>query len=144
MTGLAQIWDPGGETREKDGKRLLNPLGEPVWHITTAGIGFVAYVGFSPAGDAFVTCAGPIFNKPESLRFWSVPREPLARFHATPEDSSDGKIGAAKKRVPDWLPELTEAVSGTRLTPHGYESTTGEPSFTTLEKKIRASASGGN
>jgi hypothetical protein len=135
MTGLAQIWDTGGETTEKNGKRLLKePLGEPVWHITTAGIGFVAYVGFSPAGDAFVTCAGPIFNKPDSLRFWSVPR-------ALP---GYVKIDAAKKRAPDWLPEVAEAVSGSRLTPHGYESTSGESRLTEVEKKIPASSRGGD
>ena len=135
MTGLAQIWDTGGETTEKNGKRLLKePLGEPVWHITTAGIGFVAYVGFSPAGDAFVTCAGPIFNKPDSLRFWSVPRARPGYV----------KIDAAKKRAPDWLPEVAEAVSGSRLTPHGYESTSGESSLTEVEKKIPASSRGGD
>jgi len=133
ISGLAQIWDVGGETStDKRGKRSLKAsLGEPVYPI---GAGMVAYVGFSPAGDAFVTCIGPIFNRPDSLRFWSLPREL----------PSDVKIGTAKKRVPDWLPELAEAVSGTRLTPHGYESTSAEPSFASLEKKIRASASSGN
>ena len=97
--------------------------------------GMVAYVGFSPPpGNAFVTCIGPIFNRPDSLRFWSLPRELPAEV----------KIGAAKKRVPAWLPELAEAVCGSRLTPHGYESTSAEPSFASLEKKIRASASGGD
>jgi hypothetical protein len=54
------------------------------------------------------------------------------------------KIGAAKRRVQDWLPKLAEAVSGLRLTPHGYESTSGESSLTELEKKIAASPSGGD
>jgi WD40 repeat protein len=119
ISGLAQIWDVGGETTEKHGKRFLKgPLGEPVYPI---GAGMVAYVGFSPAGDAFVTCIGPIFNKPDSLRFWSVPR--------------NVEIGPAKKRTSDLLPKLAEAVSGSRLTPHGYEPT--EPSFEELQKQIR-------
>jgi hypothetical protein len=135
LTGVAQIWDAGGETTEEHGKSFLkDPLGEPVWHLATAGIGMVAYVGFSPSGDAFVTCVGPIFNKPDSLRFWSMPR-------ALP---GGVKIGAAKRRAPDWLPEVAEAVSGLRLTPHGYESTSGESSLTKLEKKIPASRIGGD
>jgi len=134
ITGVAQIWDSGGKTTEVHGKSFLKEaLGEPVWHITTAGGGFVSYVGFSPKGDAFVTCVGPIFNKPDSLRFWSMRRE-LPGYV---------KIDTAKKRAPDWLPEVAEAVSGFRLTPHGYESTSAEQSVASLEKKIRASASGG-
>ena len=134
ISGVAQIWDVGGETStDKRGKRSLKAsLGEPVY--STIGAGMVAYVGFSPAGDAFVTCDGPIFNRPDSLRFWSLPREL----------PGDVKIGTAKKRVPDWLPELAEAISGSRLTPHGYASTSAEPSLASLEKKIRASAGGGN
>ena len=135
LTGLAQIWDTGGETTEKHGKRFLkDPLGEPVYHMGTAGIAMVGYIGFTPTGDAFVTCVGPIFNKPDLLRFWSVPR-------ALP---GYVKIGAAKKRAPDWLPEVAEAVSGLRLTPHGYESTSGESGLTELEKKIPASSRGGD
>jgi len=132
LTGVAQIWDPSGKTMDKDGK--LKALGEPVWHFGTAGIGVMAYVGLSPSGDAFVTCVGPVFNQPDSLRFWSVPR-------ALP---GYVKIDAAKKRVPDWLPEVAEAVSGLRLTPHGYESTPAESSLTEVEKKIPASSSGGD
>jgi WD40 repeat protein len=136
MTGVAQIWDTGGETTEEHGKSSLKgPLGEPVWHLGTAGIGMVSYIGFSPAGDAFVTCVGPTFTRPESLRFWSgLPRSPL----------SDVKIDAAKKPVPKWLPEMAQAVSGLQWTAHGYESTSAEQSLTEIEKKIPASSRGGN
>jgi hypothetical protein len=127
MTGVAQIWDTGGE--------LKNPLGEPAWHWGTTGLGMVCYIGFSPARDAFVTCVGPTFTRPESLRFWSgLPRAPL----------SDVKIDAAKKPVPGWLPEMARAVSGLQWTPHGYESTSAEQSLMEIEKKIHASSSGGN
>jgi hypothetical protein len=132
MTGVAQIWDPSGKTTDKQGK--LRALGEPVWHIGPAGIGLVAYVGFSPGGDAFVTCVGSVWNKPDSLRFWSVPR-PLPSYV---------KTGAAKKRAPDWLYKVAEAVSGVRLTPHGYESTPAESSLTEVEKKIPAMSTGGD
>jgi WD40 repeat protein len=132
LSGLAQIWDANGETTEKS--FLKRPLGEPVYHLGTAGTGIVGYVGFNPADDAFVTCVGPIFNKPDSLRFWSVSR-------ALP---SGVKIGATKKRAPDWLPELAEAVSGARLTAHGYQPTPAEASLTKLEKKIPASSRGGD
>jgi len=135
ITGVAQIWDPSGERTEKHGKRFLKqPLGAPVWHIGTAGIGMVAYVGFSPSDDAFVTCVGPVFNKPDSLRFWSVPRA-LPKYV---------KTGVTKRRAPDWLPEVAEAVSGLRLTPHGYESTPAESSLTEVEKKIPASSKRGD
>jgi hypothetical protein len=136
MTGVAQIWDTGGETTEEHGKSSLKgPLGEPVWHLGTAGIGMVSYIGFSPAGDAFVTCVGPTFTRPESLRFWSgLPGSPL----------SDVKIDAAKKPVPDWLPEMARAVSGLQWTSHGYESTSAEQSLTEIKKKIPASPSGGD
>jgi WD40 repeat protein len=131
MTGAAQIWDPAGKTKDENGKTFLKePLGQPVWHLGTAGIGPAAFVGFSPSGDGFVTCVGPAFNKPDSLRFWSIPS-------ALP---SYVKTGASKRRAPDWLPELAEAVSGLRLTPHGYELTPAESSLRQVEKKIPASS----
>jgi WD40 repeat protein len=70
ISGLAQIRDVRRKTTTGDkGDYVLGPLGEPVYHIGTAGIGTIGYVGFSPAGDAFVTCAGRDFRKPDSLRF---------------------------------------------------------------------------
>jgi hypothetical protein len=54
------------------------------------------------------------------------------------------KKGATNKRAPDWLRDLAEAVSGTRLTAHGYQPTTAEPSLTELEKKIPASSKRGD
>jgi len=145
LSGLAQIWAVGAEKTNKEEKFFLSaPLGEPVFHVGPAGTGIMAYVGFSPASDAFVTCAGPIFNKPDSLRFWSVPRA-LPKYV---------KTGVTKRRAPDWLPQLAEAVSGSRWTPHGYQPTCPgcsrsqapehEPSFTELEKKIPASSKRGD
>ena len=131
MTGVAQIWNLTEKPEPKPGKNFLGKsLGEPVWHLGTAGIGLTGYVGFSPGDDTFVTCVGPIWTKPDSLRFWSLPR--LLPSYV--------KTGASKKRAPDWLPKVAEAVSGIRLTPHGYESTPAESSLTEVEKKIPASS----
>lgn len=124
ISGLAQIWDIGSQTTKIDDKPLKG-LEEPVWHWGSAGTGTVSYVGFSPDGGAFVTCAGQTWNKPDSLRFWSAP---------------PAKIGAAKKRA-SWLSEAAEAVSGTRWTAYGYQPTS---RVTELEKKIPASSSSGD
>jgi WD40 repeat protein len=135
ISGLAQIWDVRRKaTMDDKGDYFLLPLGEPVYHIGTAGTGMIGYVGFSPDGDAFVTCAGPDFRKPDSLHFWGMPRTPL------PAEVKTGAI----KQAPARLAELAEAVSGWQLTPHGYQATPVKPSLTKIEKKIPASSSSGN
>ena len=113
------MWDArevtDDKTNRKVEKQMSKPLGQPMFH--HGGIfrgGMVLDLIFSPDGNSLLTMAGTSFSSMNSMQIWDTHLRPLSSKPSAPDE-----YGMA----PEWLHELAEAVSGTQLTLHGYQST---------------------